>query len=375
MGTKSVGMSELILSMKIKKIASLTALLAAILMLLTAFVLYIVPHGRIANWADWHLLGLNKSQWENIHLNFGLLFLIALGVHIYYNWKPIMSYMKDKAKRFKLFTKEFNFALILIIIFGLGTYFEVPPFSSFLALSESIKDGAAEKYGNPPYGHAELSSLKTFAKRTGIDVKQGLEYLNKNGCRVKNEMQTLAEIGRINNISPQQVYDTMKPATGTSSLHAGEPRKLPDAAPGGMGNLTLADLCSQFNLNMRVITRGLGKQNIKAREDMTLRQIAEKNQISPIDVYEGIKAIAATDNSVQTSGQKMDSKEGNTGGMGLGRMTLVEVCEKNSVPIERVIQKLSNKGIKASPEDKMKKVASALNTTPLELVELIKKVN
>jgi len=44
-------------------------------------------------------------------------------------------------------------------------------------------------------------------------------------------------------------------------------------------------------------------------------------------------------------------------------------------PIERVIQKLSNKGIKASPEDKMKKVASALNTTPLELEELIKKVN
>ena len=359
--------------MKIKKIASLTAFLAFILMLLTSFILYIVPHGRIANWADWHLWGLTKPQWEGIHLNFGLLFLIALGVHIYYNWKPVMSYMKDKANRFKLFTKEFNVALILVVVFGLGTCFEVPPFSSFLALSESIKDGAAEKYGNPPYGHAELSSLKTFAKRMGMDLKQSLENLKKAGYRVEDEIQTLAEIGRINSITPQQINKAMKSSTGNSSLYDGDSGKLPDAAPGGTGNLTIADLCSQFNLDIKVITRGLSKQNIKAREDMTIRKIAEKNQISPIDVYEGIKAIAATDNSMQTFGKKIDPKEGNTGRMGLGRMTLVEVCEKNSVPIERVIQKLSNRGIKASPEDKMKKVASALNTTPLELEELIKR--
>lgn len=361
--------------MKIKKITSLTALLAFILMLLTAFILYIVPHGRVANWAVWHLLGLTKPQWEGIHVNFGLLFLISIGIHIYYNWKPIMSYMKDKANGFKLFTKEFNVALILVLIFGLGTGFEVPPFSSFLALSESIKDGAAEKYGNPPYGHAELSSLKTFAKRMGMDLKQSLEHLKKTGYRVENEMQTLAEIARINIITPQQLYNAMKPPTGTSSLHYGDSGKLPDAAPGGSGNLTLADLCSRFNLNIKVIIRGLSKQNITAREDMTIRKIAEKNQISPIDVYEGIKAIAARDNSVQTSAKIKDRKEGNAGGMGLGRMTLIEVCEKNSVPIERALQKLSNKGVKASPEDKMKEVASALNTTPLELEELIKQDN
>ena len=375
MGTKSVGLSGLILSMKIKKIASLTAFLAVIFMLLTASVLYIAPHGRIANWADWHFLGLNKSTWESIHLNFGLLFMISLGVHIFYNWKPIMSYMKDKSKAFKLFSKEFSFALILVAIFALGTCFQVPPFSSFSALSGSIKDGAAEKYGNPPYGHAELSSLKTFANKMRMDLKQTLQYLKEHGFRVENEMQTMGEIGRVNGISPQHIYDTIKPLTGTSSLHAGGSKRLPHAAPPGTGNFTLADLCSQFTLNVNVITLGLGKQNIKSREDMTIREIAEKNRISPIDVYEGIKATAAANNVMQTSVKKRDPKEGNTGGMGLGRMTLAEVCEKNSIPIEKVIQKLSNKGIKAAPEDNMKKVANALNTTPLELVELIKKVN
>jgi hypothetical protein len=72
---------------------------------------------------------------------------------------------------------------------------------------------------------------------------------------------------------------------------------------------------------------------------------------------------------------KRDPKQGNPGAMGLGRMTLVEVCEKNSVPIERVIRELSNRGLKACPEDKMKKLASALNMTPLELEGLVKKIN
>ena len=77
--------------MKIRKIASLTAALSFIVMLLTSIILYIVPQGRIAYWADWRLWGLTKEQWGNIHINTGILFLTALGFHIYYNWKPILS--------------------------------------------------------------------------------------------------------------------------------------------------------------------------------------------------------------------------------------------------------------------------------------------
>ena len=71
--------------MNIRKISSLTATLSFILMLPTAIILYIVPQGRIAYWADWHLWGLTKTQWGAIHINLGLLFLITLSLHIYYN--------------------------------------------------------------------------------------------------------------------------------------------------------------------------------------------------------------------------------------------------------------------------------------------------
>jgi len=75
-------------------------------MVLTSIVLFIVPQGRVAYWADWRLWGLTKTDWGNIHINLGLLFLIALFVHIYYNWKPLISYLKNKAKQIKVYMSE-----------------------------------------------------------------------------------------------------------------------------------------------------------------------------------------------------------------------------------------------------------------------------
>ena len=81
-----------------RRITSLTALIAFIMVIITFLVLYIVPQGRIANWADWRLIGLSKDQWGAIHTNMGTLFLIAIGFHIYFNWTPIKTYFKDRKK-------------------------------------------------------------------------------------------------------------------------------------------------------------------------------------------------------------------------------------------------------------------------------------
>ena len=72
-------------TMKIRKITSLIALLSFLLLILNSIVLYIVPHGRIAYWADWRLWGLTKTEWENQHIIIGILFLLAIFLHIYYN--------------------------------------------------------------------------------------------------------------------------------------------------------------------------------------------------------------------------------------------------------------------------------------------------
>jgi len=197
---------------KIRKIASLTAALSFLLMVLTSIVLYIVPHGRVAYWADWRLWGLSKSDWGNIHINLGLLFLTALFLHIYYNWKPLVSYLKDKSKQIKIFTPEFNVAIVVTIGFAVGSCFLVPPFSWVMTLNDYIKDAGVEKYGEPPYGHAEQSSLKTFCKKMNLDIAKSMELLHQAGYSAENGDITLEEIGRSFNTPPQQIFETIKPA-------------------------------------------------------------------------------------------------------------------------------------------------------------------
>ena len=285
--------------MKIRKITSLTAALAFILMVLTSIILYIVPQGRIAYWADWRLWGLTKTEWGNIHINLGLLFLIAMFLHIYYNWKPLVSYLKDKAKQMKVSTPEFNVALAITVASIVGTYLLVPPFSWVMALNDHFKDAGTKKYGEPPYGHAELSSLSTFANKMGLDVKESLALIKKAGLQVESDQQTLADIGRLNHVPPQKIYLAMKPAVGSPSINTGRRQKLPDGPPPGTGNLTLADLCNQYDFNTKIVLEGLSSLNIEAREDMAIKKIAEMNCVSPSDVYEKIKSAASAAASSQ----------------------------------------------------------------------------
>ncbi|MCF8069826.1 MAG: DUF4405 domain-containing protein [Desulfobacterales bacterium] len=278
--------------MSIRRITSLTAFLSFFIIVLTAIVLYVAPQGRIAYWADWRLWGLTKDQWGAIHINLGWLFLLSLILHIYYNWKPLILYLKNKASELKIFTKEFNTALIVTVVFIIGSYSEIAPFSTIISFSDGLKDSAAVKYGEPPYGHAELSSLKTFTKKTGIDLNTGIDLLKKAGIKVDNSSQTLKEVAGNNDLSPQKLYVAMTTALKYESVQQEKEKNLPETVPPGTGKLTLADFCTQYNLNMKVIIRSLKVSNIIFEEEMTIKKIAEENNISPSDIYEQIKSIA-----------------------------------------------------------------------------------
>jgi hypothetical protein len=279
--------------MKIRRLVSLTAALSFVVTLLTSVVLYIVPQGRIAYWADWRLWGLTKEQWGGIHINVGILFIIGLGIHIYYNWNPMMSYLKDKSRNFKLFTKESNLALVITLVFVLGTYMEIPPFSSILDISDGIKDAYAQKHGEPPYGHAELSSLKTFSKKIGMDPALTLSRIQGKGYQVQGEDQTLLSISKQNNVSPQQIYLAIQSNGTPPAVQAGKALPLPDTPPAGTGKMMLADICSQYNLNIKAVSRALAASGLEVKAGLTLKTIAEQNGLAPVDIYERIKTVSA----------------------------------------------------------------------------------
>jgi len=184
-------------------------------------------------------------------------------------------------------TPEFNVALVLTVIFAVGTYFELAPFSWVLEFNAHIKDRAAAKYGEPPYGHAELSSLKAFASKAGLDLDGSLKRLHQANIVFDNENQPLKDIARMNDIAPQQVFLAMRPI-GKPNPGQG----LPPAPPPGTGNQTLADFSKQYKLDIQQILKGLTDKNVSATADMTINQIARQNNMPPSDVYPLLRQVA-----------------------------------------------------------------------------------
>ena len=275
--------------MNIRKITSMTMFISFLFLVLTSVILYIVPQGRIAYWADWHLWGLTKVEWGNLHINLGFLFLFAGLLHMYYNWAPIKAYMKNKSRELKVFTPSFNVALLLTLIVGLGTYFEVPPMSTVINWGESIKDTAAEKYGEPPYGHAELSSLKLFAKKQNLDLDVAMELLEKANMKVTGSSDTLATIAAVNKVSPREVFTVIKSAEMVKE--EGATVSFPDSPMSGFGNKTLAALCSEYNLMFPVVRRGLAQKGVEVKAEMTIKEIAAANDKEPMAIFEILHEI------------------------------------------------------------------------------------
>lgn len=269
----------------LRKVTSLTSFLSFIVTLFTSVVLYIVPQGRVAYWADWHFLGLSKEQWGDTHITVGTLFLIALIIHIWLNWKPIMAYMKNQAREMVVMTKPMIISAVLTLFVFAGTLVGLPPMQQLLDLSAHIKDSAVETYGNPPYGHAELSPLKKFCGFLGFDADQALTALKKKGYGDSITLETsVKDIAAAKRVSPQQVLNDIRAALGGDPFAA-----LPATPPEGTGRLKLADICTSFGLPLDEAVAKLAAASIVATPDMNMKQIGAKNGLNPKEVYDALR--------------------------------------------------------------------------------------
>lgn len=272
--------------MHMRRITSLTALMSFVLLILTSLVLYIVPSGRVAYWAGWKLWGLSKEDWGAVHINLGFLLLLSMILHIYYNWTPLISYMKDKAKRVRLFTLEFNLSLMIALAVFFGTLAGIPPLSSIIHLGEAITEKGDLKYGEPPYGHAELSPLADFVEKVKVDLEASISRLESAGYELESARQTMKQLAAANGVTPQDLYAVIKPAEPK-----GAKPMMPEIAPGGTGHRTLGEICNLYQLDPQRVSDGLQSQGLKVALDQELKDIADANSIDPHGVYAAIYAL------------------------------------------------------------------------------------
>lgn len=261
-----------------KKIVSLTLAFSFLVMSITGIMLYIVPKGKVAYWANWKMFGLTKEQYGDIHITSMILFLVIAIWHIYNNWKPLINYIRDTTKKITLFKTELLIAITINILFVVGTLIEVQPFKTVLDINDEIKQYWEKEYGLPPYGHAEESSLKSFTKRIDVDIEQASELLKENGIVVEKNTQTLQNIAMSNGISAKVIYETIKQKENTNNTQV----KF-------LGRRTLQELSNMHKIDLNKSLYYLKEKGFKATSQTRMREASEELGLTPNQLFKKLK--------------------------------------------------------------------------------------
>lgn len=255
-----------------------------LMLALSGIMLFLSPPGRVANWTNWTILGLRKGEWGGVHIWFGTLFLVMSVLHVIYNWRPLISYFKNRVTRSVGFRKEWVVAgAVAVVIFG-GTKAEIPPFSTLLAWNEDIKGSWEQPAGQrAPIPHAELLSLAALAEKGGVDVALATSRLKAQGISGFTGETIVQKIADAAKMPASKVYDIIlqdsKPAGGHSDGKAG----------GGLGWKTLAQFCADEGLSLESVKSQLTAKKIKFDDAMTLREIASGSGVKPYDLVESLR--------------------------------------------------------------------------------------
>ncbi|MGD9807005.1 MAG: DUF4405 domain-containing protein [Deferribacterales bacterium] len=279
----------------LRKAVSMASLFSFIYLAFSGIVMYFTPAGRIAYWADWRIFGMNKTMYNQTHITISMLFLVLMVLHLWLNWKPLLSYMKNRSGRLVIFTKETILGFILAVLVVWGTLALVPPFGNILFALDDIKEDYEYSLGNPPYPHAELTTMAAFIKRMKFDEVKAIEILNAEGIKYTME-ENLKTIANNNNTDPAHIFALLKPTqiegaedepvTMYEGVQEGvDMSKYESMMGSGMGKKSVADAAAQVGISVEEALNRLMKYNIEADENDSLKSVGEEAGTMPMDIF------------------------------------------------------------------------------------------
>jgi hypothetical protein len=124
--------------------------------------------------------------------------------------------------------------------------------------------------------------------------------------------------------------------------------------------VTVEKLSDAVKIPTEKVLANLEKQGVKAAEPtMTVKQIANANQLTPQQVYQKIQSEDAK--------PKVNLAEGG----GWGRMNVRQVCERFSVPVDAGVARLQAAGIEADAGTMIRELATSRGKTPIDVAKII----
>ncbi len=253
----------------------------------SGLVLYISPPGRVANWSQWSLGGLTKANWQAVHTVFTFLFVVAAAVHVYFNWRVILAYVKSKVgagvRRGRELTLASGVAAAVLTLTIVG----MPPFSSVVSYGESVKNSWTNPSTEPPVPHAELWTLAKFAETTKVPVEAAMRNLSQAGMPVDSAEVTLQAVASRYNVTPKDVY--------VKAVGAAKPASVPLAEGGGYGQKSVQQIADQLNIPLDTAIERLHRAGIsQAAPDSNLRELATASSRRPFEIAHIIQGNAGS---------------------------------------------------------------------------------
>jgi len=258
---------------------------------LSGIVLYVAPPGRIANWSVWRMVLLSKAQWQAVHTVVALLFLVAAGFHIYFNWKVLVAYLKSKLHEGLRMKRELATATAAAVVLLTVTIAGVPPSSTVMDVGEGIKNSWSTAATEPPVPHAELLTVEKLSETVKIPTEKVVANLETHGVKMAKPGMTVQQIADQNNLTPQQVYQRIQSedAKPTVSLAEG----------GGWGRMNVQQVCERYSVPVGTGVERLRATGIEAESGTMLRELATAQGKTPIAIA---KIIAGDEGTVPSPG-------------------------------------------------------------------------
>jgi hypothetical protein len=267
-----------------------------LILLLSGVMLFVSPPGRVAHWTNWTLWGFTKEGWQGIHVWMALIFVIGGIFHLLkFNWKVFTHYLKTR-KKGPHFRFEALISTVLFFLVFIGTAIGIPPFSSLLNFSESVSQSWEEKIGNPPVPHMEDKTLAETVEQLAVNLSDAKAKLRAKNWEIGGDNVTLKEIGKLNGVSPQDVYNAIAPKLDSAGTGRGVGRGAGRSSAGygqssgfqpGLGRYSIEELSKQTGVDLMAELDRLG---IKAESHERWRTVAERAGAAPRDLLDKLVA-------------------------------------------------------------------------------------
>jgi len=190
---------------RFRRFFSLITALSFMLAALSGLILYLRPEGSLARWVGWQVLGLDKKQWEELHTVMVFVFVIVAFIHLIFNSKSLIQYMKAAPFFLRRINVEIGYALGVVVLFFVLSIYNLPPASWIFQGRELFKDGEAVLKVSPPVPDADKRTVSELCSHNRLTIEQ----FDKRVKELKLTFDTRKNWGqnaKLNKVSAQDLY-------------------------------------------------------------------------------------------------------------------------------------------------------------------------